>query len=137
MKAALLHLTATDSTDADKVDALLRLRDLVRPIDNANGGCCPLCKCTHAKQRLKEIHASSVGSNCTPGLSSPRTAADLKAVHGIEPLVAALDSDNTDVRAAAADVLGTAASNNVRVQQDVADVRPDIVQKLLQVCSRN
>ena len=43
MRAALLHLTATDATDTDKVDALLRLRDLVRPIDNANGGRSPLC----------------------------------------------------------------------------------------------
>jgi Nucleotide exchange factor Fes1 len=49
MKAALLHLTATDSTEADKVDALLRLRDLVRPIDNANGGCCPLNRSSLAK----------------------------------------------------------------------------------------
>jgi hypothetical protein len=78
--------------------------------------------------------AISVESDDTQGLSSPCATADLKAVHGIEPLVAALDSDNTNIRAAAADVLGTAASNNVRVQQDVADVRPDIVQKLLQVC---
>lgn len=70
----------------------------------------------------------------TQELSSPSAAADLEAIHGIEPLVAALDGDNADIRAAAADVLGTAASNNVRVQQDVADIRPDIVQKLLQVC---
>ena len=68
------------------------------------------------------------------GLSSPCAAADLKAVRGIEPLVAELDNDNADIRAATADVLGTAASNNIRVQQDVADVCPDIVQKLLQVC---
>lgn len=59
--------------------------------------------------------------------------ADLKGVGGIEPLLAALNSSSGDVRAAAAGVLGTAASNNVRVQQDVADVCPDIVQKLLLV----
>jgi Nucleotide exchange factor Fes1 len=40
MKAAVTQFTTADATDTDKVDALARLRDLVRPIDNANGGHC-------------------------------------------------------------------------------------------------
>jgi hypothetical protein len=63
----------------------------------------------------------------------PRADADLKAVGGIEPLIAALNSSNADIRAAAADVLGTAASNNISAQQDVVDICPEILQKLLQV----
>lgn len=98
MKAAIEELTAANATDADKVAAMLRLRDLVRPIDNAN---------------------------------------DLKPLGGFAPLIMALNSSNPDVQAAAAGVLGTAASNNVRAQQDVAEDCPDVVQKLLQVVQSN
>lgn len=37
MKAAIDELAAANTTDADRLAAMLRLRDLVRPIDNANG----------------------------------------------------------------------------------------------------
>lgn len=39
MRAAIAELTASNATETDKLDALHRLRDLIRPINNANGAC--------------------------------------------------------------------------------------------------
>jgi len=55
-------------------------------------------------------------------------ANDLKGMNGIQPVVAALGSE---MRAAAAYVLGTAASNNAHFQQDLLQVSPDVFAKLV------
>lgn len=59
--------------------------------------------------------------------------ADLKPLGGIAPLIALLDCPNPEIQAAAMGVLATAASNNVKAQQDVAEECPNITDKLLQV----
>ena len=78
------------------------------------------------------------------------SSADLQVLGGIEPVVAHLQplassppssgGESSDdgvgsalIRAAAAHVLGTAASNNVKFQQQLIDTFPDIFEALVQV----
>ena len=78
------------------------------------------------------------------------SSADLQVLGGIEPVVAHLQplassppssgGESSDdgvgsalIRAAAAHVLGTAASNNVKFQQQLLDTFPDIFEALVQV----
>jgi len=94
MKQEIATLTDDQKTDSDKLSALQLLRELVRPIDNAN---------------------------------------DLKVLGGLPPIIGALGSSSSDVKAEAARVLGTAASNNPRVQKDVHQSCADIIQRLMQL----
>ena len=130
MKAEIAELRSENATDADKVAALQRLRSLVEPLDNANGTCqycahsfekaCPsVCICT---AHLSFFISSTLSFH----------SADLKVLGGITPLFSALSNGSQELQAAAASVLGTAASNNVVFQQHVAE-QADIIPQLLQV----
>lgn len=143
MKEAIAQLQVANTTD--QLAALAWLKDLVRPIDNANGAPSSLFRSVQPtviqesdrRHRGPPLFIPHMHEGHTQGHvdHSFRTSADLKPLGGIEPLVAALESSDEKVRAAAAGVLATAASNNVKAQQDVADACPDIIEKLLQAGS--
>jgi len=61
------------------------------------------------------------------------TAADLHTLQGLQPVVQLLLQDSTSVQAAAAFVLGTAASNNNKFQEQLMEVYPESVVHLLRV----
>jgi hypothetical protein len=72
-----------------------------------------------------------IGFICLLVRNSP---ADLKALGGLDPLVEALGATNASLRASAAYVLGTAASNNAKFQHTLLAGHPDIFVKLMEVC---
>lgn len=59
-------------------------------------------------------------------------AADLGVLDGIDPLVQLLDG-TPQIQAATAYVLGTAASNNIKFQQQLLAAHPGVVAQLLKV----
>lgn len=62
-------------------------------------------------------------------------ANDLKALDGIDIIVAYLDKGE-NLATLAAYVLGTAASNNPKFQNDLVESNPDVFKKLLQMASK-
>jgi hypothetical protein len=60
-------------------------------------------------------------------------AADLHTLQGLQPVVQLLLQDSTNLQAAAAFVLGTAASNNNKFQEQLMEVYPESVMHLLRV----
>jgi len=61
-------------------------------------------------------------------------APDMKVLGGIPPVVEQLEAQEGNLRALAAYVLGTAASNNPHFQNDLLELYPDIFSRLRQVC---
>lgn len=61
--------------------------------------------------------------------------ADLHTLHGLQPVVQLLAHDSPRLQAAAAFVLGTAASNNNKFQEQLMHLHPETITLLLQVCS--
>eukprot|EP00983_Pelagomonas_calceolata_P028667 897692-Pelagomonas_calceolata.AAC.1 len=68
---------------------------------------------------------------CTKGGSAG--IAYMKVLGAISPVVDLLKAEEGTLRAAAAYVVGTAASNNPRFQLDLLEVYPDIFSRLRQV----
>ncbi|KAL0022481.1 hypothetical protein WJX79_009954 [Trebouxia sp. C0005] len=60
-------------------------------------------------------------------------ANDLHTLQGLQPVVQLLVQDSTSVQAAAAFVLGTAASNNNKFQEQLMELYPESVMHLLRV----
>ncbi len=59
--------------------------------------------------------------------------ADLHTLHGLQPVVQLLSQDSPSLQAAAAFVLGTAASNNNKFQEQLMQLYPETVSLLLKV----
>ena len=62
---------------------------------------------------------------------------DLHTLHGLHPVVRLLADGSPSLQAAAAFVLGTAASNNNKFQEQLMHLHPESISLLLQVCSGN
>ena len=60
-------------------------------------------------------------------------SADLHTLHGLQPVVQLLSQDSASLQAAAAFVLGTAASNNNRFQEQLMQLHPESISLLMQV----
>ena len=60
--------------------------------------------------------------------------ADLKVLGAIAPIIKQLQANAPEVQAAAAHVLGVAASNNLRFQTDALEAEPRLLHRLVQVC---
>ncbi len=74
---------------------------------------------------------------CQPLTAKHVIAADLHTLQGLQPVVQLLLQDSTSVQAAAAFVLGTAASNNNKFQEQLMEVYPESVMHLLRVSLTN
>ena len=59
--------------------------------------------------------------------------ADLHTLHGLQPVIERLDQESARIQAAAAFVLGTAASNNNKFQEQIMELFPDSIKLLLRV----
>ena len=59
--------------------------------------------------------------------------ADLHTLHGLQPVVQLLSQDSASLQAAAAFVLGTAASNNNKFQEQLMQLHPESISLLMQV----
>ena len=59
--------------------------------------------------------------------------ADLHTLHGLQPVVQLLLQESPSLQAAAAFVLGTAASNNNKFQEQLMALYPESITCLLQV----
>lgn len=71
--------------------------------------------------------------SCKPLTAKHVIAADLHTLQGLQPVVQLLLQDSASVQAAAAFVLGTAASNNNKFQEQLMEVYPESVTHLLRV----
>ena len=60
---------------------------------------------------------------------------DLHTLHGLQPVVQLLSQDLQTIQAAAAFVLGTAAANNNKFQEQLMELYPESVALLLKVCT--
>ena len=78
------------------------------------------------------MHMHELGT-CQPLTAKHVIAADLHTLQGLQPVVQLLLQDSTSVQAAAAFVLGTAASNNNKFQEQLMEVYPESVMHLLRV----
>ena len=64
------------------------------------------------------------------------SAADLKVLGAVHPIIQQLESEVPEVQASAAHVLGVAASNNLPFQTDALEAQPRLLHQLLKVCLR-
>jgi hypothetical protein len=103
----------------------------VEPIDNANGGA-PLRSSWELAPHAAPPARLRPPARLTPAAPSAPTA-DLKTLGGLEPLVRLLQEGSPAVQAAAAYVLGTAASNNDKFQGQLLEAHPEVLAHLLQV----
>ena len=61
---------------------------------------------------------------------------DLHTLHGLQPVIQHLSQQSAQVQAAAAYVLGTAASNNNKFQEQLMGLYPDSIKLLLMVSNK-
>ncbi|GAX83519.1 hypothetical protein CEUSTIGMA_g10944.t1 [Chlamydomonas eustigma] len=114
MKESIALLSASNTTLPVRLAALQELQVLVEPIDNAND----LKVLGGLEITLEHFLYGSVPKDHLWNTSDPTEAGWMEA--------------DLNIRAAAAHVLGTAAANNVKFQEQLMEVQPDIFSKLIE-----